>query len=297
MPLCIYLNRNFFHKMFKGKSEEYSSHEMHQKSQLPDVTHKKYPFPEMPKKGKKSERTGTDENSTGIADKENIQELGSENRGFVKFLSQLEPGDYVVIVGTYSKEKLARKEVERIKSRYPELFIPYLSSELHGQYCNDYGEGSYFDGIYWRTYIGEFYSKNSANLLKEKAIRELEIPDDAFIRSVLTGDSEYTRTNDKDEKTGWVFIGAYDKNHNKIFGNIEGYPKEKSEYEFIRKDRVYNIREAPPKTVGTYYKDLRKIDVVGSIRAGNRFFIKKIKKFLIDKDTIKIWAKIEKKAY
>ncbi|WP_207682122.1 SPOR domain-containing protein [Desulfonema magnum] len=213
-----------------------------------------------------------------------------------EFLSQLELGDWAVIIGSYNNEDLARKEIERIKARYPELFISCLSSELHNQYCNDYGEGKYFDGRYWRIYIGEFYSKESANLLKEKAIQEMEIPDDVFIRSILTGDSEYTViTDNKDEKAGWVFIGAYDRNHKKIFGNIEGYPKIETEYKFTREDRVYNIRKSPPRTVRTYYKDLRRIDIIGSIQAGNQFFIKEIKEFLLDENRVKIWAEIEKR--
>lgn len=218
----------------------------------------------------------------------------AENRELAKFMSQLDTGDYAVIIGTYNQKDLVQQEIERIKTKYPELFISYLSSEIYDQYCKDYGEGKFFDGRYWRIYIGEFYSKDSANLLKEKAIKELEIPDDAFVRSVLTGDSEYT-AHKQEENAGWIFIGAYDRNRNKIFGNIEGYPRIETEYEFVRKDRVYNIRKSPPRTVRTYYNDLKRDDIIGRIREGDRFLIKEIREFLVDKNQIKIWAEIKKR--
>jgi len=208
-----------------------------------------------------------------------------------RFLSQLESGEWLVIVGSYKNQENAQKKIEEIKSDYYELFQIQSDSELYKKYHDKYGEGKFFDGRYWVTYIGGFYSYNSAELLKEKAVRELGINDDAYVKNPL---AEEPAPTDADGKiAGWIFIGAYDKNHEKLYGNIDEFPVKGKTYQFSG-EKLYNLRQTPPKSVTTYYNDLKRDDIVGRIREGN-VIIMEIKEFLVNGNKIKIWAKIENK--
>jgi hypothetical protein len=202
-----------------------------------------------------------------------------------EFLSQLEVGIHIVIVKSWESKQLAQMEVEKIKGKYPELFFRQTGSKYYNEYYNKYGEGKYFDGTYWANYIGGFYTYEDANLLREKAVKELGMKD-AFVTSPITEKSSINTI------VGWVFIGAYNKNRKKISGNISGYPITGRKYTFTGS---YNLRNYPPKTSSTYQKDLKRIKKIGRIEKGDSIFIKEIKELKIDQNTIKVWAKIEKR--
>jgi len=103
----------------------------------------------------------------------------SSNTKLERFLSQLELGEYLLIVASCRSKKEAQKKVERIKSKCPELFSPQRSPDM----CDGCGEGKYWDGKYWVVYVGEFYSLNSSKLLREKLAKELRvIEEDSFIK-------------------------------------------------------------------------------------------------------------------
>ncbi len=156
---------------------------------------------------------------------------------------------------TKATEHEVEKAMEEVKAKYPELFAPQIGSELD----NRYGEGKYFDGEAWSVRLGGLYSLNSSQRLMKKTA------------SLLGGDV-LVRIPPLEDRTGWIFAGKYDKNHKTLYGNIKGYPVPGKRYEFVNKKfEAYNVRETPPKTIASYYKDLEEIGVVWKIRRGRCF--------------------------
>jgi hypothetical protein len=111
------------------------------------------------------------------------------------FLSELVPGDYVVIVGSYTSEEAARQEVRRIKCAHPELFSPQVRPRFSYS-SSRFGEGVYPSGPYWVVYIGGAYSYESADRLRQKAVQELEMAADAFIKNPYTSETNGSATVD-----------------------------------------------------------------------------------------------------
>lgn len=93
-----------------------------------------------------------------------------------KFLLQLETGDQIVIVGSYSQQQAAKTAIEKLKVAYPELFYSQINLQSHPNKDNIYHK----DNV-WEIFISGFYSYSSARALKKKLL-ELELIEDAFIR-------------------------------------------------------------------------------------------------------------------
>jgi hypothetical protein len=99
-----------------------------------------------------------------------------------KFLSELEPGNRIVIVAISDTEKKAKEKVEKIKNQHPELFLVQKGTPLH----NRFGDGIYYDASSnkWVIYIGGYYSSDSAKKLETKAINELGMKSDTYYKPV-----------------------------------------------------------------------------------------------------------------
>jgi hypothetical protein len=93
-----------------------------------------------------------------------------------KFMSQLETGNQIVVVGSYRKRADADIKLAKLKTRYPELFYPKMDSVSDNLENNIYKEGDI-----WEIFINGFYSYDSAKALKTMVLK-LELIDDAFIR-------------------------------------------------------------------------------------------------------------------
>jgi len=219
--------------------------------------------------------------------KNNLSDIDT-SKELNSFLSQLEPGEWAVIVGSYKNKTLAEDEIQKIKAKYPELFLPQ-ASEIYKRYYDNYGEAKYFDGKYWAIYIGGFYSYESANLLREKAIAELGLDEDSYLKTPLIP----TEISEKENIEGWLFIGAYNNENRQLYGNINGYPHIGKQFEFIRRDKIFNIRTDPPETVNTYYEDINRSRIVGRVKGGDIFTVKEVKEYSLNSNLIKIWAKIQ----
>ncbi len=94
-----------------------------------------------------------------------------------KFMSQLETGDQIVIVGSYRNPLDADKKLKKLKAKYPELFYPQF--DLLSD--NRVKDNIYQHDNLWEIFISGFYSYNSANALKTKVL-EFKLVEDAFIR-------------------------------------------------------------------------------------------------------------------
>jgi hypothetical protein len=81
------------------------------------------------------------------------------------FMATLERGPYGVIVASHATETEARTEVHRIRATYPELRPSH---------------GPALDGKWWAVGIGDFYTRESAEALKAKAIA-LGLRHDTFV--------------------------------------------------------------------------------------------------------------------
>ena len=92
-----------------------------------------------------------------------------------RLMSQLKTGDQVVIVGSYARRKDAERQLEKLKTKYPELF----SSQVDAL---DFTETNiYKAGNVWEIAISGSYSYQSAKIL-EKKLLEPELVEDIFIK-------------------------------------------------------------------------------------------------------------------
>ena len=107
------------------------------------------------------------------AKSEQFQRLSRTKHGKTKhgkFMSRLDHGDYIVVVGSYDSPEKARRHVKNIRAKYPELFYPQIGSSI---------PKGYKGGIYlsvnkrWRVYIGGLYTADSARKLRNYAIKKL----------------------------------------------------------------------------------------------------------------------------
>lgn len=99
-----------------------------------------------------------------------------------RFMQSLEPGDFVVVVGSFASEAGAQETRDRLRRQHPELFRPNLSPTSGN--TADY-ENYYQRGRFWVVYVGDFYSRESAERLRQKAVEELGMRDDSFLQRPL----------------------------------------------------------------------------------------------------------------
>ena len=92
-----------------------------------------------------------------------------------RFMSKLQKGDYLVIVGSYKIRKNAEEVVKNIRARYPELLYRQIDNYIYIKYDN-FEEDGIFYGVnkYWAVYIGGLYTHDSANKLRNYIINELQ---------------------------------------------------------------------------------------------------------------------------
>ena len=120
--------------------------------------------------------------STDESQEQEKREVINKNPPLAKFLSELEPGNRIVIVAISDTEKQAKEKVEQIKSQHPELFLVQKDTPLH----NHFGDGIYKDAKanIWVIYIGGYYSSDSAQKLVTKAKNELGMKSDTYYKPV-----------------------------------------------------------------------------------------------------------------
>jgi tetratricopeptide (TPR) repeat protein len=90
-----------------------------------------------------------------------LTRLGKLPKRLKNLIPTLELGTYAVVVGSYGNKfkNTAERKVEEIQKRYPEI-----------------GAGKFDqDDEYWTVYLGDFYTKESAQALQQIAIKELGI--------------------------------------------------------------------------------------------------------------------------
>ena len=95
------------------------------------------------------------------------------------FMADMESGEFVVVVGSFSSEESAIQGRNRLREAHPELFQPMLAPTAG----NTEGYENYYrSGNYWVVYVGDFYSRESAERLREKAVNELGMRGDSFLQ-------------------------------------------------------------------------------------------------------------------
>jgi len=99
----------------------------------------------------------------------------SEKTELAQFISELEKGEQMVIIGSYNYREDAEQYYEKVKIAYPELFYPQKDV------LPNLNKNIYQRGRIWEVFLSGFYSYKSAKALREK-VKSLDLIKGAFIR-------------------------------------------------------------------------------------------------------------------